>query len=108
MNSARSLAERWFCISRSPNKNNLAIWRDQRPWRLGWGELTDELTVGRQRAAARPSGQGILALPDRRAAVVLSPCALGHEFFSCAAAGKLRMSFGALHGAHVWPRHLKG
>jgi len=64
----------------------LAIWRDQRPWRLGWGELTDELTVGRQRAAARPSGQGILALPDRRAAVVLSPCALGHEFFSSAAA----------------------
>jgi hypothetical protein len=58
----------------------LATWRDQRPWRLGWAELTDE----RQRRAARPSDQGIW-LSLTAAAVVLSAAHYGHEFFSCAA-----------------------
>jgi hypothetical protein len=60
-------------------------WRDQSSWHFGWRELTDELTVGRRRRAARPSGQGILALAERRPALILRACALGHELFSCAA-----------------------
>jgi len=85
----------------------LASCHDQRPWHFGWRELTDGLTVGRQRRPGRPSGQEFFALADRRAAVVLSAAHMSRVLLLCCCAN-LRMSFRALHRAHVWPLHLNG